>query len=112
MEFTTLPGLIKGISRVLEHSGKCGYVTDRVANMRGLFPTCDHTLDFNNIRLILNIPWYWHAPLSISPSLFLPPSLTRYNPRCGFLDYIFGLINSWCSAPQLLSALTQTATNW
>ncbi|KAM3183063.1 hypothetical protein ACTXT7_011112 [Hymenolepis weldensis] len=24
--------------------------------------------------------------------------------RCGFLEYSFGLINSWCSAPQLFSA--------
>ncbi|VUZ45934.1 unnamed protein product [Hymenolepis diminuta] len=32
--------------------------------------------------------------------------------RCGFLEYIFGLLNSWCSASQLLLALTQTATNW
>ncbi|KAM3183301.1 hypothetical protein ACTXT7_010627 [Hymenolepis weldensis] len=31
VEFTTLPRLIKGIPRALEHSGKCGRVTDRVA---------------------------------------------------------------------------------
>ncbi|KAM3181734.1 hypothetical protein ACTXT7_013786 [Hymenolepis weldensis] len=30
VEFTMLPGLIKGISRALEHSGKCGRVTERV----------------------------------------------------------------------------------
>ncbi|VUZ40885.1 unnamed protein product [Hymenolepis diminuta] len=35
-----------------------------------------------------------------------------FQTRCGFLEYIFGLINSWCSALQLLLALTQTATNW
>ncbi|KAM3175338.1 hypothetical protein ACTXT7_008733 [Hymenolepis weldensis] len=58
------------------------------------------------------VRFFQHAPLPISPSLFLPLSLTRYNPRCGFLDYIFGLINSWYSAPQLLLALTQTAANW
>ncbi|VUZ54260.1 unnamed protein product [Hymenolepis diminuta] len=46
--------------------------------------------------------------LSTFPSL----SLTRLNPRCGFLEYIFGLINSWCSAPELFLALTQTATDW
>ncbi|VUZ47558.1 unnamed protein product [Hymenolepis diminuta] len=38
----------------------------------------------------------------------LPLSVTR----CGFLEYMFGLLNSWCSASQLLLALTQTATNW
>ncbi|VUZ54704.1 unnamed protein product, partial [Hymenolepis diminuta] len=38
----------------------------------------------------------------------LPLSVTR----CDFLEYIFGLLNSWCSASQLLLALTQTATNW
>ncbi|VUZ51971.1 unnamed protein product, partial [Hymenolepis diminuta] len=32
--------------------------------------------------------------------------------RGGFLEYIFGLLNSWYSASQLLLALTQTATNW
>ncbi|KAM3177689.1 hypothetical protein ACTXT7_004021 [Hymenolepis weldensis] len=47
-----------------------------------------------------------HAPLSLSLSL------THFNPRCGSLVYIFGLIDSWCSAPRLLLALTQTATNW
>ncbi|VUZ40354.1 unnamed protein product, partial [Hymenolepis diminuta] len=55
--------------------------------------------------LISSLPQ--HAPLSIS--LFLCHSLQT---RCGFHEYIFGLINSWCSAPQLLLALTQTAANW
>ncbi|VUZ48366.1 unnamed protein product [Hymenolepis diminuta] len=32
--------------------------------------------------------------------------------HCGFLEYIFGLLNSWCSASKLFLALTQTATNW
>ncbi|VUZ43376.1 unnamed protein product [Hymenolepis diminuta] len=45
-----------------------------------------------------------HAPLSIS--------LTRFNPRYGFLGYIFGQIHSWCSASQLLLPLTQTVTSW
>ncbi|KAM3185217.1 hypothetical protein ACTXT7_006801 [Hymenolepis weldensis] len=31
VEFTTLPGLIKWISHTLEHSEKCGRVTDRSA---------------------------------------------------------------------------------
>ncbi|VUZ57327.1 unnamed protein product, partial [Hymenolepis diminuta] len=44
-----------------------------------------------------------HAHLSIS--------LTLFNPPCGFLKYIFGLINSWCSGLLLFLALTQTATN-
>ncbi|VUZ42670.1 unnamed protein product [Hymenolepis diminuta] len=35
-----------------------------------------------------------------------------FQTRCGFLEYIFDLINSWCSALQLLLAYTQTATNW
>ncbi|KAM3187366.1 hypothetical protein ACTXT7_002475 [Hymenolepis weldensis] len=34
-EFTTLPGLIKGISRVLEHSGKYGSTTDREVSKCG-----------------------------------------------------------------------------
>ncbi|KAM3177092.1 hypothetical protein ACTXT7_005194 [Hymenolepis weldensis] len=49
----------------------------------------------------------------LSSSARSPPSLlfTRFNPRCGSLKYIFSLINSWCSAPRLLLALTQAATN-
>ncbi|VUZ52068.1 unnamed protein product, partial [Hymenolepis diminuta] len=54
--------------------------------------------------LISSIPH--HAPLSTS----LP--LPHFNPRCDFFGYIFGLINSWCSAPPLVLALTQTATSW
>ncbi|VUZ53563.1 unnamed protein product, partial [Hymenolepis diminuta] len=45
-----------------------------------------------------------HTPLSIS--------LICFNPCCGFPEYIFGLINSWYPAPQLLLALTQTTTHW
>ncbi|VUZ49315.1 unnamed protein product, partial [Hymenolepis diminuta] len=41
-------------------------------------------------------------------SLSPPLSVTR----CGFLEYIFGLLNSRCSVSQFLLALTQTATNW
>ncbi|VUZ42486.1 unnamed protein product [Hymenolepis diminuta] len=40
-----------------------------------------------------------HAPLSTSLSV------TRINIRCGSLEYIFGLINSCCSASQLLLAI-------
>ncbi|VUZ44667.1 unnamed protein product [Hymenolepis diminuta] len=43
---------------------------------------------------------------SLSPSL----SLASIFNRCGFLEYMFGLLNSWCPASQLLSVLTQTAT--
>ncbi|VUZ51642.1 unnamed protein product [Hymenolepis diminuta] len=52
-------------------------------------------------------------PLSISLSLSLSPylSITRSNPRCGFLEYVSGPISSWCSASQLLLALTQTTTS-
>ncbi|VUZ48003.1 unnamed protein product, partial [Hymenolepis diminuta] len=34
-----------------------------------------------------------------------------FQTRCGSLEYIFGLINFWCSALKLLLALTQPATN-
>ncbi|VUZ40159.1 unnamed protein product [Hymenolepis diminuta] len=43
-----------------------------------------------------------------SKPLSLPLSVTR----CGFLEYIFGLLNSWCSTSQLSLTLTQTAMNW
>ncbi|VUZ49245.1 unnamed protein product, partial [Hymenolepis diminuta] len=46
--------------------------------------------------------------LSTLPSI----SLTRFNLCCSFLEYIFGQINSWSPASQVLLALTQTATNW
>ncbi|VUZ46728.1 unnamed protein product, partial [Hymenolepis diminuta] len=53
------------------------------------------------LRSLLISPLPQHAPLPIS--LF---------QTCGCLDYIFGLINSWRSALQLLLALAQTATKW
>ncbi|VUZ55453.1 unnamed protein product [Hymenolepis diminuta] len=56
--------------------------------------------------LLISLPQL-APPLSLSLSL----SLTRFNSRYGFLEYIFGLINSSCSAPRLLLALTQTASN-
>ncbi|VUZ51633.1 unnamed protein product [Hymenolepis diminuta] len=34
-----------------------------------------------------------------------------FQTRCDF-EYIFDLINSWCSALQLLLTPSQTATNW
>ncbi|VUZ43871.1 unnamed protein product [Hymenolepis diminuta] len=49
-----------------------------------------------------------HAALSLSLSLSL---CYFFQTRCDFLEYIFGLINSWCSISQWLLALTQTATN-
>ncbi|VUZ52346.1 unnamed protein product [Hymenolepis diminuta] len=48
------------------------------------------------------------SPLYLCLSL----SLTRFNPCCGLLEYTFGLTNPQWSAPRLLIALTQTATNW
>ncbi|VUZ45416.1 unnamed protein product [Hymenolepis diminuta] len=47
--------------------------------------------------------------LSATPSLSLCHS---FQTRCGFLQYIFGVINSWCFASQLLLGLTQTTTKW
>ncbi|VUZ51297.1 unnamed protein product [Hymenolepis diminuta] len=48
----------------------------------------------------------------LSSSARSPLSLPLSVTHCGFLEYIFGQLNSWCSASQLLLALTQTATNW
>ncbi|VUZ39317.1 unnamed protein product, partial [Hymenolepis diminuta] len=58
------------------------------------------------LRFLLVSSLPHHAPLST----FL--SITWIKTRCDFLEYIFGLINSWCSASQLPLALTLTATNW
>ncbi|VUZ41591.1 unnamed protein product [Hymenolepis diminuta] len=55
-----------------------------------------------HVLFIPSLPQHAALPLS------LPLSVTHW----GFLEYIFGLLNSWCSASQLLLALTQTATNW
>ncbi|VUZ44472.1 unnamed protein product [Hymenolepis diminuta] len=55
-----------------------------------------------HVLFISSLPQHAARPLS------LPLSVTH----CGFLDYMFGLLNSWCSASQLLLAFTQTATNW
>ncbi|VUZ49896.1 unnamed protein product [Hymenolepis diminuta] len=49
---------------------------------------------------------------SLSQHAALPLSLPLSVTHCGFLEYMFGLLNSWCSASQLSLALTQTATNW
>ncbi|VUZ40372.1 unnamed protein product, partial [Hymenolepis diminuta] len=49
---------------------------------------------------------------SCSSPLFLSTLLSLSVTRCDFLEYAFGLLNSWCSVSQLLLALTQTATNW
>ncbi|VUZ56553.1 unnamed protein product [Hymenolepis diminuta] len=54
-----------------------------------------------HVLFISSLPQHAALPLS------LPLSVTH----CGFLEYMFGLLNSWCSASQLLLALTQTATN-
>ncbi|VUZ47284.1 unnamed protein product, partial [Hymenolepis diminuta] len=53
------------------------------------------------------------SPLFLSSLLSLYISLSHsFQTRCGSLECTFGLFNSWCSASQLLLALTQTATNW
>ncbi|VUZ54002.1 unnamed protein product [Hymenolepis diminuta] len=49
---------------------------------------------------------------SLPQHAVLPLSLPLSVTHCGFLEYMFGLLNSWCSASRLLLALTQTATNW
>ncbi|VUZ43316.1 unnamed protein product [Hymenolepis diminuta] len=49
----------------------------------------------------------------LSPSARSPLSLCHsFQTRCGSLEYNFGQINSWCFAPRLFLALTQTATSW
>ncbi|VUZ43524.1 unnamed protein product, partial [Hymenolepis diminuta] len=50
------------------------------------------------VLFIASLPQHAALPLSVT--------------RCGFLEYIFGQLNSCCSTSQLLLALTQTATNW
>ncbi|VUZ52647.1 unnamed protein product [Hymenolepis diminuta] len=61
-----------------------------------------------HIKLLLFFQTTHTGQSRCSLSLSLPLSVTC----CGFLEYMFGLLNSWCSASQLLLALTQTATNW
>ncbi|VUZ47563.1 unnamed protein product [Hymenolepis diminuta] len=75
---------------------------------------CTHALAWpypNNTHWSVRIPTRPVHLLSSSArcSPSFSPSL-RY--LLGFLDYMFGLFNSWCSASQLLLGLTQTATNW
>ncbi|VUZ44855.1 unnamed protein product [Hymenolepis diminuta] len=53
-----------------------------------------------------------HLPSSSASSPLSPFFCNSFQTRCGFLEYIFGLTNSWCSAPRLLQVLTQTATSW
>ncbi|VUZ45003.1 unnamed protein product [Hymenolepis diminuta] len=54
-----------------------------------------------HVLFVSSLPQHAALPLS------LPLSVTH----CGSLEYIFGQLNSWCSASQLLLALTQAATN-
>ncbi|VUZ52302.1 unnamed protein product [Hymenolepis diminuta] len=68
------------------------------------FQTTTHTGQCGLLHVLFISSLPQHAALSLS----LPLSVTH----CGFLEYIFGLLNSWCSVSQLLLALTQTATNW
>ncbi|VUZ50940.1 unnamed protein product [Hymenolepis diminuta] len=56
----------------------------------------------------LHIPFISSLPQHAALPLSLPLSVTH----CGFLEYMFGLLNSWCSVSQLLLALAQIAKNW
>ncbi|VUZ54870.1 unnamed protein product, partial [Hymenolepis diminuta] len=60
----------------------------------------------NNARLSVTGS-YASCPSPLFLITLLSISLTRFNPRCGFFEHIFGLLNSCCSALQLLLALTQ-----
>ncbi|VUZ39861.1 unnamed protein product, partial [Hymenolepis diminuta] len=53
VESTKLPRLIKGTSGALEHSGKCGYITGRVANKCDRAETCP--ADQQSISLHLSV---------------------------------------------------------
>ncbi|VUZ53441.1 unnamed protein product [Hymenolepis diminuta] len=83
-------------------------VLTQVTHMRlSLFATQQRTLvSYRLLRFLLIYSLPHHAPLPLSFSLSLSLSVTRLK-----LLYIFGLINSWCPASQLLLALTQTARN-
>ncbi|VUZ45065.1 unnamed protein product, partial [Hymenolepis diminuta] len=79
--------------------------TYRSDSYRGVFVFHTTTTHAGHLRLqrilpISSPPQHTTFPLSLSVT------------RCGFLEYNFDLINSWCSAPRLFLALTQTATNW
>ncbi|VUZ48621.1 unnamed protein product [Hymenolepis diminuta] len=66
-----------------------------------LFYQTTHTgqCGFLHVLFISSLPQHAALPLPLSVS------------HWGFLEYMIGLLNSWCSASQLLLALTQTATN-
>ncbi|VUZ48817.1 unnamed protein product, partial [Hymenolepis diminuta] len=65
-----------------------------------------HTGQGGLLHVLFISPFPQHAAFPLP----LPLSVSR----CGFLEYIFGLLNcsAECSASQLLLAVTQTATNW
>ncbi|VUZ54562.1 unnamed protein product [Hymenolepis diminuta] len=69
-----------------------------------LFFQTRHTGQCGLLHVLFISSLHQHAALPLS----LPLSVTH----CGFLEYMFDLLNSWCSASQLLLALTQTAMNW
>ncbi|VUZ45372.1 unnamed protein product [Hymenolepis diminuta] len=69
-----------------------------------VFPDKKHTGQCGLLHVLFLSSLPQHAVLPLS----LPLSVTH----CGFLEYIFGLLNSWCSASQLSLAFTQTATKW
>ncbi|VUZ40738.1 unnamed protein product [Hymenolepis diminuta] len=63
----------------------------------------------NNVRLsVTGSHTSCSSPLFLSTlSYLLSLSLCHsFQTRCGFLEYIFGLINSCCSALQLFLAIT------
>ncbi|VUZ48129.1 unnamed protein product [Hymenolepis diminuta] len=62
-------------------------------------------VSYQFLRFLLISSFPQHPALSISPSL------TRFKLIVASSNTV-GLINSWCSAPRLWLALTQTATNW
>ncbi|VUZ53690.1 unnamed protein product [Hymenolepis diminuta] len=62
----------------------------------------------NNARV--SVTGSYASCSSLFHTTLLSLSVTRINTRCGFLEYIFRLINSWYSAPRSLLALTQLVT--
>ncbi|VUZ44609.1 unnamed protein product, partial [Hymenolepis diminuta] len=63
-------------------------------------------VSYRLLSLLLNSSLRQHAPLSISL-----PLRHSFQTLCGFPEYIFGLLNFWYSASQLLSALTRAVMN-
>ncbi|VUZ54146.1 unnamed protein product [Hymenolepis diminuta] len=68
-----------------------------------VFQTTTHTGQCGLLHVLFISSLPQHAALPLSLPLSLSVSVTH----CGFLEYIFGLLDSWCSVSQLLLALTQ-----